>query len=139
MKTTTIAQTVTFAASPREIYDAYIETKRHAAFTGAKARIVARPGGKMTAWNGYVSGEFLLLRPGTRIVQTWKSMRWPKGDPESILDIRLASKGKGTELTMVHSGIPASPASLANGFKKGWYESYWTPLRKYFAKSRRER
>jgi activator of HSP90 ATPase len=131
LKTKTIEQTVTFDASPRQVYDAYVDARRHAAFTGAPARLANRMGGKMSAWNGYVSGEMLVLRPGKRIVQTWKSQSWPAGAAESILDIRLVSKGKKTELTMVHSGIPAKPASLAKGFMKGWYESYWEPLRKY--------
>jgi activator of HSP90 ATPase len=135
MKTTTIEQTVTFDAPPRDVYEAYVDPKRHAAFTGAKASL--KPGGKMSAWDGYVSGEFLLLRPGKRIVQTWRSMSWPKGAAESILDIRLVSKGKKTELTMIHAGIPVRPASLAKGFTTGWYTSYWKPLRAYFKKRAR--
>jgi uncharacterized protein YndB with AHSA1/START domain len=132
MKTKTIEQTVTFDASPRAVYDAYADAKQHAAFTGAKASLKPKPGSKMSAWNGYVTGQILLLRPGKRIVQTWKSMTWPKGAAESILDLRLAPKGKKTELTMVHSGIPARPASLAKGFTTGWFTSYWKPLRAYF-------
>jgi activator of HSP90 ATPase len=132
MKTKTIEQTVTFDASPRHVYNAYVDAKRHAAFTGAKASMKAKRGGKMSAWDGYVSGEILVLRPGKRIVQIWKSMSWPKGAAESILDLRLSRKGKKTEVTMVHSGIPARPASLAKGFRTGWYTSYWKPLRAYF-------
>ena len=137
MKTKTIEQTVIFDASPGNVYEAYVDAKRHAAFTGAKASLQAKPGGKMSAWDGYVSGQMLLLRPGKRIVQTWRSMSWPKGSSESILDLRLRSKGKKTELTMVHSGIPARPASLAKGFTTGWYTSYWKPLRTYFKKRAR--
>jgi uncharacterized protein YndB with AHSA1/START domain len=131
MRTKTIEQTVTFDASPRDVYAAYVDAKRHAAFTGARASLRAKPGGAMSAWDGYVKGEMLLLHPGRRIVQTWKSMTWPKGAAESILDLRLARKGKGTELTMIHSGIPARPVSLARGFTTGWHTSYWNPLRAY--------
>lgn len=137
MKTKTIEQTVTFDASPRTVYETYVDTKRHAAFTGAHASLSPKPGSKMSAWDGYVTGEILLLRPGKRIVQTWKSMTWPKGAAESILDLRLAPKGKKTELTMVHSGIPARPASLAKGFTTGWYTSYWKPLAKYLRRKKR--
>jgi activator of HSP90 ATPase len=137
MKTTTIEQTVAFDATPREVYAAYVEAKRHAAFTGAKASLQAKPGGMMSAWDGYVSGRMLLLVPGKRIVQTWKSMSWPKGAAESILDLRLRPKGKKTELTMVHAGIPAQPASLAKGFTTGWHTSYWKPLEAYLKKRAR--
>lgn len=131
-KTTTIEQTVLFDASPAQVYDALVDAKRHSAFTGARATLAKKVGGKMTAWNGYISGEMLVLRPGKRIVQTWKTETWPARQPESILDLRLGRKGKQTELTMVHSGIPVKPASLAKGFTSGWHSSYWGPLRKYF-------
>ncbi len=137
MKTKTIEQTVTFDAPPRVVYGAYADAKKHAAFTGAKAKLVKKRGGKMSAWNGYVSGVMLLLVPGKRIVQTWKSQTWPKGRPESILDIRLKPKGKGTELTMIHAGIPT--ASLAKGFRSGWHTSYWKPMARHFAKRQAKR
>lgn len=139
MKTKTIAQTVIFDAPPRKVYDAYVDAKKHAAFTGARATLVKKPGGKMNAWNKYVSGTILLLEPAKRIIQTWKSENWPKGKPASILDIRLQPKGKRTELTLVHSGIPAMPASLAKGFRTGWHTSYWTPLKKYLKRLGRKR
>jgi activator of HSP90 ATPase len=137
MKTKMIEQTVTFDATPREVYSAYVDAKQHAAFTGAKASLQAKPGGRMSAWDGYVSGRMLLLVPGKRIVQTWKSQTWPKGATESILDLRLGRKGKKTELTMIHSGIPARPASLTKGFTTGWYTSYWKPLEAYLKKRAR--
>jgi uncharacterized protein YndB with AHSA1/START domain len=136
MRTKTIEQTVTFDASPREVYRAYVDARRHAAFTGAKASLRPKPGGKMSAWGGYISGEILLLRPGKRIVQTWKSLTWPKGAAESILDLRLKPRGKKTELTMIHAGIPARPASLAKGFTTGWHTSYWKPLAKYLRRQK---
>jgi activator of HSP90 ATPase len=129
VKTKTIEQTVTFDARPRVVYDLYVDAKKHAAFTGARASLVKKPGGKMRAWDGYVSGVMLLLEPGKRIVQTWKSQTWPKGRPESILDIRLKPRGKGTELTMIHAGIPT--ASLAKGFRSGWHTSYWKPIARH--------
>ncbi len=136
MKTKTIEQTVRFDAPAREVYEAYVRAKHHAAFTGAKASSTPKPGGKMSAWDGYVRGRYLQLIPGKRIVQTWKSQTWPRGADDSILDLRLKSKGKKTELTMVHSGIPAKPSSLAKGFTSGWHTSYWKPLATYLKKAR---
>jgi uncharacterized protein YndB with AHSA1/START domain len=134
MKTKTIEQTVAFDASPRQVYDIYVDARKHAAFTGARATLANRIGGKMSVWDGHIAGEMLVLRPGKRIVQTWKTEGWPRGAAESILDIRLVSKGKKTELTMVHSGIPSKPASLAKGFTTGWHSHYWDLMRKYLKK-----
>jgi uncharacterized protein YndB with AHSA1/START domain len=131
MKTKTIEHTVLLPGSPKRVYDAYVDAKKHAAFTGARAKIAKRASGRMTAWDGYIDGEMLVLQPGRRIVQTWRTQNWPAGAVESILDIRLKPKGKNTELTMVHSGIPASPASLAKGFRTGWHSHYWVLMRKY--------
>lgn len=39
MATVTIEQTVVFDGSPQEIYEAYVDVKRHAAFTGAPAKL----------------------------------------------------------------------------------------------------
>jgi uncharacterized protein YndB with AHSA1/START domain len=134
MKTTTIEQTVTIDASPRQVYDALVDGRKHTAFTGARATVANKVGGKMTAWGGHISGQMLVLRPGKRIVQTWGTQGWPKGAAESILDIRLAQKGKMTELTMIQSGIPAKPAALAKDLTKGWHSHYWDLLQKYFRK-----
>jgi|SRR5579863_5641800 len=133
MSTVTIEHTVIFDASPREVYDAYVDSKQHAAFTKARARIAKSVGGKMHAWDGYISGEMLVLEPGTRIIQTWITQSWPKGKPSSTLDLRLKKKGKKTELTMVHAGIPAAPASVAHGFRTGWHSHYWDLMKAYFA------
>jgi uncharacterized protein YndB with AHSA1/START domain len=137
MRTRTIEQVVVFDATPRRVYDALVDAKQHSALTGARATLQRKVGGKMSAWDGYIHGEMLVLRPGKRIVQTWKTASWPRAHAESILDLRLKPKGKKTELTMVHSGIPAKPASLAKGFVGGWRSSYWVPLRKYLERRKK--
>ncbi|MGA2318205.1 MAG: hypothetical protein ABSG71_17760 [Thermodesulfobacteriota bacterium] len=48
MKTKTIRQSITFKASPHEVYDALMDSRKHAKFTGAKARISRKVGGKFT-------------------------------------------------------------------------------------------
>ena len=134
MKTVTIQQQVLFNGSPREIYDAYLDSKRHASFTGAKAKVARRIGGRMTAWDGYLSGQFLILKPNRQIVQTWRTITWPKSELDSLLDIRLEARGKKTRLTMIHSGVPTS---LAKGFRTGWHTSYWKPLAAYLKRAKK--
>lgn len=129
MKTRAIRQTVLLPAPPAAVYRALTNSKAHSAFTGSRAKIPRRAGGKMTAYGGYVSGRVLGLWPGMGMLQTWRTTEWPKGAADSRLEIRLAPVGKkGTRLTMIHSEVPASQASRYAG---GWRAFYWAPLRRY--------
>ena len=128
MKNRTIRQTVTLPAAPRIVFKALADSKQHSAFTGSKAKIPKRAGRRMSAYGGYISGKVLGLWPGMGLLQTWRTTEWPKGAPDSRLEIRLAPSGKGTRLTMIHSEVPAS---RAGSLTSGWKAYYWAPLRRY--------
>lgn len=129
--TTTIKQKEIIPASPAEVYDALIDAKKHAEFTGSKATCQPKVGGKFTAWDGYISGKNLKLRKGRRIVQEWKTTEWPTGHPPSVVEFYFKKKGTGTELTMVHSNVPSAQAE---SYRQGWIDFYWKPLKRYFQK-----
>lgn len=132
-KTKTITQRVFINAKPEEVFKAYLDSKIHSKFTGSRATSVPRIGGKMTAWDGYISARNLKLTKGRIIVQEWKTTEWPKGYSASRLSLSLKRKGKGTELTMVHSEVPASQS---RSYASGWKDYYWKPLQKYFNKKK---
>lgn len=132
MKFKTIRQTILIGASPMEVYEAYANPKKHAAFTGSGATGAPKEGGKFTAWDGYITGRFVKLERGKKIVQEWTTTEWPAGYPPSLLELTFKAKGKKTELTMVHSKVPAEQAG---DYTQGWIDSYWEPLKKYFAKT----
>jgi len=71
------------------------------------------------------------LEKGKRIVQEWKTTEWPAGYPPSIVEFLFKEKKGGTELTMVHSKVPAEQAE---SYRQGWIDFYWEPLKKYFRK-----
>jgi activator of HSP90 ATPase len=116
-------------ASPEDVYGAFLSSKLHAQFTGSGAKCSARARGRFTAWNNYISGKNVELVEGKKIVQEWKTSEWPKGFEPSILKISLKKKGSGTQLSMIQSRVPASQV---DEYDKGWYESYWEPLKQYF-------
>jgi activator of HSP90 ATPase len=121
-------------ATPKAVYRAFLSSKEHTVFTGSKAKCSARVGGRFTAWDKYISGKNIQLVDGKEIVQEWKTSEWPQGYGPSVLKISLKKKGEGTQLTMVQSRVPASQIDQ---YDKGWYESYWDPLKQYFrAKAR---
>lgn len=105
--TEVIKQTVFIPAKPVQVYDAYINAKKHSDFTGGEATCNPKVGGNFTAWDGYIFGKNLELRKGTKIMQEWTTTDWPKGYPPSILELSFISKDEGTELIMTHSKVPA--------------------------------
>ena len=79
MKTKTIRQSATFKVSPKAIYEALMDSRRHSQFTGDKATISREVGGKFTAYGSYIEGVNLSLEPNKKIVQSWRASDWPEG------------------------------------------------------------
>ena len=127
--TKNITQRVTFHAAPQAVYRALINSERHAAFTGNKADISPKVGGKFSCYGGYLSGMNVELVPNRRIVQSWRAKNWPKG-AHSLVTFSLQGRGKKTKLTFEHAGVPAK---AAGHIALGWNSHYWTPLKKYLA------
>jgi len=116
-------------ASPQEVYRAFVSSKEHTEFTGSEAKCSARVGGRFTAWRKYISGKNIKLVKDKMIVQESRTSEWPEGYEPSILKISLKKKGGGTQLSMSQSRVPASQVDR---YDKGWYESYWEPLKRFF-------
>jgi activator of HSP90 ATPase len=116
-------------ASPEDVYRAFLSSKKHTEFTGSEAKCSASVGGRFTAWGNYISGKNIELVEGKKIVQEWKTSEWPEGYEPPILKISLKKDGGGTQVSMIQSRVPASQVDQYN---KGWYESYWEPLKQYF-------
>ena len=134
LKTAAITQKVIIPASPEEVYDAFIDAKKHSAFTGAKATCDPKVGGEFTAWDGYITGKNLELEKGKRILQEWTTTEWPEGYPPSKLELTFTKVKGGTEITMVHHDVPEEQAEE---YKQGWIDNYWEPLKDYFTKHKR--
>ena len=127
----TILQKVKFKAAPKELYEIFLDPKKHSQATGAKATGSDKVGGTFTAWNGYIKAKTLALVPGRLIVQSWRASSFKKGDPDSVLVLTFEKAPGGALLTMTHTAVPDHKAS---DFKTGWYESYWEPIREYLKK-----
>ena len=111
MKTRTLQQTVTFKASPREVYDMIMDSKKHQALSGETAKISKKVGGKFTAWGSHLSGINLVLKPGKKIVQAWRATGWwPDHYSIAIFDITKVRGGAKLKFTQI--GIPPSRYSV---------------------------
>ena len=130
-KKSTIIQKVIIEASPNEVYEAFMDPKKHSEFTGSKATGTSIVGSKFTAWDGYIQAKNLELEKGKRILQEWVTSEWPQGFPPSKLELIFTDLDGKTEIRMVHSNVPASQES---DLKQGWEDFYWIPLKAYFRK-----
>lgn len=135
-KVTTIRQKTFVPATPDEVYDAFMDAKKHSAFTGSKATSDPKVGGKFTAWDGYISGKNLELERGKKIVQEWSTTDWPDASLSSRLELTFKNTKGGTEISMIHSNVPPEQAG---DLAEGWVEFYWKPLEEYFTKQSRKR
>lgn len=124
----TIRQTVEFDAPPHAVFEALLDSKKHAAFTGSKASISRKVGGKISAWDGYIEGKNLRVEKDKVIVQSWRTTDFSESDPDSQVMFHFSKKGKGTRLIFVHSKVPDR---LTEEFRQGWIDSYWVPLKAY--------
>jgi activator of HSP90 ATPase len=129
MRTKVIKQSVTLPAEPHEVYEAYMDSKKHAAFTGDAARMSRRKGARFTAGSGYIDGRNVELVPDERIVQTWRGSDWPEGH-YSELTITLKRVKGGTRLDFLQKDVPEDQYGPIS---EGWHEFYWEPLKEWLA------
>ncbi|MGD0724766.1 MAG: SRPBCC domain-containing protein [Spirochaetia bacterium] len=132
-KTDSIKVSATIPAEPREVYSAWMSSKGHGEMTGSSAKVTARIGSKFSAWDGYISGKTLELKPDSRILQSWRTTDFTEEEPDSLLEVLLVKAKGGTRVTLNHSRVPAGHGPE---YKKGWIDFYFKPMKEYFAGSR---
>lgn len=134
MKTDSLRLSVVVPTDPATLWAAWLDGERHAAMTGAPATGEPRVGARFTAWEGYIEGETLELEPPRRIVQSWRTSEFPVGAPSARLELELIEVADGTQLTLVHTRIPAGQGER---YETGWEEFYFAPMRAWFGRGAR--
>lgn len=125
-----IHQTVTFKATPHDIYETLMDSKKHAAFTGGKASISRAVGGSIMAYDNYITGKNVELVPDKKIVQDWHAVDWPEGY-FSIVTFEFTAVPEGTRLDFTHSEVPEG---TEEEFTQGWIDNYWEPMKAFLEK-----
>ena len=120
-----------FPSSAEEIFDAWLSSEGHSLMTGSPAEVDGSIGGTFRAWDGYIWGKTLEKDRPHRFLQTWRTSEFPEESPDSRVEILLEKVNNGTKLTLRHSKIPEGQA---DGYKQGWMDFYFKPMREYFGK-----
>ncbi len=128
-----MAKTITLKtiipATPKMVYDAWLNSKEHTAMTGGPTAVISNEvGSPFTAHNAYLWGKNLELIPVQKIVQTWRTNGFKSTDSDSQIEITLKSHSNGTSLTLRHSNIPSQEGHVV----KGWISHYFNPMKAYF-------
>lgn len=122
-----IHQEVDVKAAPQRVYEALLDDKQFAAFSGAPAQIQREAGGAFTLAGGRVVGRNIELIPNQRIIQAWRQVSWPEG-VYSIIRFELTAVPAGTRIMFDQNGFPPENRQAQID---GWPKFYWNPLRKY--------
>jgi activator of HSP90 ATPase len=126
---TSIHYEIDFKAAPQRFYNAILDQKQFAAFSGLPATIDPMPGGAFSMFGGLIAGRNVELVSNQRIVQAWRPGHW---DPGIYSIVRFELKPRGEELTLIFDHT-AFPAGEYDHLDFGWHSHYWEPLKKYFA------
>ena len=129
MKTKNIKQTVSFKATPAELYELIMDPKKHAELTGSKVKMGKGVNGKFEVFDGYCHGYNIELSEGRKIVQAWHFAEdgWPD-DHFSTCTFEFKKAPGGTKLVFTQTGVPEHKVESLKG---GWKEFYWDKIRAY--------
>jgi activator of HSP90 ATPase len=126
---TSLHEDIDIKASPQRIYEALLDAKQFAAFTGRPAQIDPKAGGAFSMFGGLVVGRNIELVANQRIVQAWRPAYWDPGI-YSIVKFELKPQGSGTIVVLDHKGFPEGDF---DSLDSGWHAHYWEPLKKFLA------
>jgi activator of HSP90 ATPase len=125
----TINQKIIFKnTAAKKLYSLYMDPTLHGMITNMPVTISERPGSRMKAFGGYITGKTLQTVKDKLIVQQWRGSDWTSKDGDSAFVISLTQKGKDTTLWMTHANVPEKHAGH---LAKGWFDHYWNPWKHF--------
>jgi activator of HSP90 ATPase len=131
-KKKSIEQEIIIKGTPHEIYEVFMDSKKHSKLTESKAKISREVGGSFSIYEGALSGKNVELIQDKKIVQTWRGSgeNWSKGY-YSTITLVFEPVDNRTLIKFTHSDIPEG---AYESVKEGWDNYYWGPLKDMFAK-----
>lgn len=124
INTTIVHATDEFRTTADELYTTFTDPQRIAAFTRAPPRVFegANEGAKFAIFDGNVTGSYVTLEPGKRIVQKWRLAQWPAGH-ESTLDITFDQNNvdQVTNMRVNWTDVPVGQEDVVKANWDGYY------------------
>jgi activator of HSP90 ATPase len=112
--------------APSQVFDAYVDPKKHSEFTDSKASGKPVVGGKFSAWDGYIFGKFLSLEVGKRVVQEWTTTDWEEGYPASELELTNLTFRRLKPMRLKKAGLNFIGIPLRNTLRRLDFFDVWS-------------
>lgn len=117
-------------ATPKQVYDAWLDSRGHAKMTGNRpATVTPNEGRWFTALKGFVVGKNVALEPSRRIVQLLRTREFLESDADSRIEVLMEPVAGGTKVTIHHTNVPDQ---LARHRDAGWQSNYFEPMKRFF-------
>lgn len=126
---TSLHEDIELKSGPQRIYEALLDAKQFAVFSGMPAEIDPKAGGAFSMFAGQIIGRNIELVSNQRIVQAWRPSHWDPGI-YSIVEFELKPQSSGTLVALDHKGFPEGEF---DHLELGWHAHYWEPLKKFLA------
>jgi activator of HSP90 ATPase len=131
-RTHSVPRNIILAASlpapPDRLFDMYLDSEAHAAFTGSPVTIAAQAGAAFRAFDGALTGKILHVEPKRLIVQTWRSTHFLPDSVDSVLVLSFYPDPGGGRIKLVHVNVADEDFA---GVSQGWPKYYFDPWRAY--------
>jgi uncharacterized protein YndB with AHSA1/START domain len=128
----TIKDTYIVYSTPEKVFEALVDPGIIGSWGGGLAVVEGKAGGKFEYFDGWVSGEVLVFKPGKELSFTWKPSEWSKSTPASVVSCKFKEHKAGTEIVLTHSHLPTQEE--ADKHKEGWIDFVFDPLNDYFTR-----
>jgi len=126
----TIDFSAKFSIGAEKLYKAWLDPVHHAAMSyGGEAVFDPQVGGEYSTGDGYITGKFLELIPGKKLVQTWRTTEFAEDQPDSTVELTFTDTKDGCSFHLVQTGLPEDQVE---NYKGGWLEYYLEPMKIYF-------
>uniref|UniRef100_A0A1Y1KRG0 Activator of Hsp90 ATPase AHSA1-like N-terminal domain-containing protein n=2 Tax=Photinus pyralis TaxID=7054 RepID=A0A1Y1KRG0_PHOPY len=132
VNTTTVTDKEEFRTTADEMYQTFVDPQRLAAFTRSPPKVFegANKGGKFELFGGNVSGEYLELEPGKKIVQSWRLSQWPAGHFSKLhIEFEQNNVDHVTVMRVEWKGVPVGQEEVT---KRNWLEYYVKSIKQTF-------
>ncbi len=127
----TIQLAASLPASPDRLFDMYLDSDEHSAFSGSPVTISPQPGAAFSAFNDVLTGTILQVVPKRLVVQSWRSPHWGPADLDSTLILTFLPEGDGGRIELTQVNVIDTDFA---GVSQGWEKFYWTPWRAYLTR-----
>lgn len=132
VNTVTVTSNEEFRTTADEMYQTFVDPQRLAAFTRSPPKVFegAKSGGKFELFGGNVSGEYLHLEPGKKVVQSWRLSQWPAGHFSKLqIEFDQNDVDHVTVMRVTWEGVPVGQEEVT---KRNWLEYYVKSIKQAF-------